>query len=156
MTETDTSTRPDEALDRRGWFARCMAPNTSPRDLRNSRRFGALMIVWALSSIVPGALGVRDGEPTTVALVAAAVSFVLFLAAVAAMVRFVRETDELNRLIQMRSIAVAFAAGIVTVVGAGLLVDVGLVEGVELDVVATVMIVTAGLSQLAWTASYHR
>lgn len=146
----------DDARDRRGWLAACMGPNTSARDRRNSRISATLIVVWALSSVVPGMLGVTDGAPTGAAIAWAGLSFALFLSSVAAMVHFVRETDELNRVIQLRSIAVAFTAGIVTVVGADLLVEIGAVETVGLDWIVTVMLISGGLAQLAWTASYHR
>ena len=155
MNDTDTSTPPSEEVERRSWLAACLAPNTSRRDVHNSRRFAAWMIAWALSTMLPSLLRVPKGEATPMAVALALLTFGLFVGAAWSMVRFVRETDELNRLIQLRSIAVAFTAGLATVIGGELLVDLGVVAAVGLDTVATVMIVVGGLSQLAWTASYR-
>ena len=166
MTESRTDAAPGtEALrdgadagpevDRPGWFAACMAPHTTARDLRNTRRFGLWMIAWAASTIVPGMLGVPEGDPTRAALLAGGLSFALFLGAVWAMVRFIRETDELNRVIQMRSIGVGFATGVVFAVGADILLEAGVMEVLDIDLVMLVMLLATAVAQAAWTASYR-
>ena len=155
-TATGGSAGAEERRGRRAWLVACLGPTSSERDRRNSLVSAGLILAWAVSSVVPGMLGVADGEPTGVAMASAGLSFVLFLGAVAAMTRFIRQTDELNRVIQLRSIAVAFTAGMVTVVGADLLVGIGAVESVGLDWIVTVMLISGGLAQLAWTASFNR
>lgn len=152
---TDPTTDTDDAVERRSFWTACLAPHTSKHDLRNSRRLIVLMLAWGLSRMLPSLLQVPDDGPTTLAVVLGLLSSALFLGVVGAMVRFVRETDELNRLILLRSFAVGFAVGVVVAVGADMLLGMGAIAVVDIDLVALTMIVAAGLTQMVWTASYR-
>lgn len=89
----------------RAWW--CV--HTTPRDWRNARRLLWLLAVWAVSFV--GGAQVISRElvpPGPVSWVVAALPAVLTVFVLIAYGRFLRETDELQRLIQLRSLALGF------------------------------------------------
>jgi hypothetical protein len=98
--------------ERRPSFWACLAPVT-PRDRKNMWRFNLALFIWALV-FVGGTALVRYGALEGVAAwLPGFASFGMAMIAVRRYVTFLREADELLRLIQMEGLAVGFGAGFV-------------------------------------------
>jgi hypothetical protein len=100
------------------WQAFC--GTSTPVDVRNIRRVNLASLVWVLAFLASILVMKRFGDDSL------AVSSAALFAAVAASVplvhaylRFLRETDELTRLIQMQAMAVGFASGLLTILLGG-------------------------------------
>jgi hypothetical protein len=83
------------------------------RDRRNQRRVLPWALVWALSFIAV-TLGITKGDwPFGMTLAGVAGHLVFGAATVLAYRRFLRETDELRRKIEVEALALAFGVGLV-------------------------------------------
>lgn len=85
----------------------------SPTDARNSRRFGAWSLAWALTfvaAIVAFERGVRPGSAAAWLLVL--VPTIVGGLTVRAFLHFLRDADELQRRIQLEALALGFGAGV--------------------------------------------
>lgn len=106
------------------WLTDC--GSTSARDRRNQRRYTAGLLLWAATYLGATFAIVRELVPTgalrwLVALspsLVALVPLVLFL-------RFLRETDELQRRIQVEALAMGLFFGFVAWPGESLLAQIG-------------------------------
>jgi hypothetical protein len=85
----------------------------TPADARNNRRMLVSTLVWVVASLAAIVVMERFGDDSlAVSSAALAVAVVAWIPVVRAYLRFMRETDELTRLVQTQSMAVAFAAGL--------------------------------------------
>lgn len=83
--------------------------DTAPRDWRNLRRLLWLMFAWAVTFVGGAQLIRREIMPTgAIAWLAAALPTVVAVFVLIAYGRFLRETDELNRRIQLQALALGF------------------------------------------------
>lgn len=97
-----------------GWL--CV--NQTPRDWRNLRRLLWLILAWAVSFVGGVQMISRGLMPTgTIAWLAAALPMVIAVFVLIAYGRFLRDTDELNRLIQLQALALGFGGGWFAVAG---------------------------------------
>lgn len=109
MTEHD-DTRSEGPM---AWLA---AACGTPTDRRNNMSFLRWTLAWAVGltasaqSLKRGFFGLEPGSLAT--WVVASAPAVLGVLMMAAYLRFLRETDELTRLIQLQSLAVGFGAGV--------------------------------------------
>ena len=98
-----------------GWW-QAFCGTSTPNDVRNNRRLGLASLVWVLaflgSLIVMERYGDNSLAVSTTALVVAVLASV---PVVGAYLRFIRDTDELTRLIQMQAMAVGFATGLLMI-----------------------------------------
>lgn len=86
--------------------------DTTPRDWPNMRRLLWLMFAWAVTFAGGAQLVRREIMPTgAIAWIAAAIPMVLAVFVLIAFGRFLRETDELNRRIQLQALALGFGGG---------------------------------------------
>lgn len=97
-------------------------PDYAPRrDRRNQRRVTLWSAAWALSFLVT-TLGIATGWwPLLGAVAGVASSSLLGVATVLAYRRFLHETDELRRKIEVEALALAFGVGVVGGLGYWLL-----------------------------------
>ncbi|HEX7051132.1 MAG TPA: hypothetical protein VF188_13070 [Longimicrobiales bacterium] len=89
------------------WWA-----DATPRDWRNLRRFALAVAAWAVA-FVGGASLLRGGAVGTgaVAWLVAALPAVLGVMAVLAYARYLRETDEFQRMVHFRALGLGFGGG---------------------------------------------
>jgi hypothetical protein len=116
----------DKEPGRRSWWAPRCADALSGEDRRNLRRFNFWALAWALS-FAAGAVLLSTGRiqrgPAAVAVALACAA--LGVVSIAAYVRFLRGIDELQRQIQLESLALGFGAGAVFMLGYRLLERAG-------------------------------
>ena len=125
------------------WLANCFANEATERDIANIRRWGMWMVAWALLSFADAEwVGAERGVTSAATLGLEALVLVTLVGTVLAYARYVRETDELNRSIQLRAFSVGFAAGFLSLQVAEGVVNAGLVESVDSDISALVMLLT--------------
>lgn len=139
-----------------GWLARCVAHESTPRDLRNLRRWLLWMLAWVVVAVPDASwFGHVDGRASWVTLLQAALVGVALVGVVGSFVRYVRETDELNRLVQLRALSVGFGAGFLTSELGQSAVDAGLVAGVDRDVPILAMIVAYAVTSVLVLRRYR-
>lgn len=148
-----------EAGGRSGAMARlaaCVAHEATPRDVRNLRRWALWMLAWAVVSIARVEwLGGTRGETSAASVGLMLATVLVVTGMILAFVRFVRESDELNRLLQLRSVGVAAAAALLASLAGEAAVKAGLVATVDVDVVALVMFVTYAVSTVTLAVRYR-
>jgi hypothetical protein len=89
---------------------------STPADLRNNRRLLVASIVWVACFLASLMVMERYGDLSlAVSSAALAVAGVAWIPVVRAYLRFLRETDELTRLIQMQAMAVGFTSGLLAI-----------------------------------------
>lgn len=139
-----------------GWLARCMAHESTPRDLANMRRWLGWMVAWAVLA-VPDAdwFGHVDGVTSWFTLLQAALVTVALAGVVVTFVRYVRETDELNRRIQLTALSVGFGAAFVANELAQAAVNAGLVASVDDDLPVLAMLVTYAIASVVILRRYR-
>ncbi len=151
---TDPPVTPEPGTLRR--VADCIAHEATPTDVRNIRRWGAWMLAWALVSFADAEwFGGVTGETSAVTLGLAAATAAVLVGLVLAFARFIRESDELNRQIHLRGLAVGFALGFLVALVGEALEKAAVVDRLQVDVVALVMILGYGLTTVAITARYR-
>ena len=101
----------DTGMGRPAWGCSSQATAT---DRRNARVMNIWMAVWMATFLVALAV-VESREPAGVwlILVALAATALTAVPALRAYLHFLRQADELTRLIQLQAMAVGFAAGVV-------------------------------------------
>ncbi len=97
---------------------RCGPSDTTPRDRRNLRRLLGLLAGWAVA-FVGGAALLEAGRVSAGALAwgVAALPGALTVVVLIAWARYLREADELQRLIQLEALALGFGGGWFTIAG---------------------------------------
>jgi hypothetical protein len=129
----------------------CSSP---PRDRRNLRRFAFWASLWALSFLT-STLGIkRAWWPSAGMFGAVAVTALLGLVAVLLYRRFLLETDELRRKIEVEALALAFGVGLFGGLAGWLLVVGDAVRGTDLIFVFLAMFLTHGASVLVGRRRY--
>lgn len=110
--------------DESSFWRRCTG--TTQEDRRNQLRFAAACLVWALT-LMGCAFLLRSEMTPAGALrwLIASIPTLAGLLLVAAFVRFLRDGDEFQRMVQLQSIGIGFAAGFLTLSGYPLFVLVG-------------------------------
>ena len=98
------------------FWARCAG--TTPRDRRNQRLFIGITLAWAvgfvgISKLIE--LGALPAGP--LAWVVAALPTLLGIAVIVVYARFLRQADELQRLIQLEALALGFGGGLFALLG---------------------------------------
>jgi hypothetical protein len=121
------------------WNTELRECDRTPQDRRNQQRVVVLLFFWMVSFVALSIL-IREGnlQSGPLAWGAVGVSTVLGVAMLLAYRRFLSETDELQRRIQLESLAWGFGGGFVAVYSAHLLDRLGAIEG-ELAVLGGVM-----------------
>lgn len=102
-----------ESVTRRAHWWSAFCGSATPADIRNNRRLIVAMVVWMaafLGSIT--AMNRFGRESPGISTAALAVAVLAWVPVVLAYLRFLRETDELTRMIQTKAMAVGFAAGL--------------------------------------------
>ncbi len=115
----------DEPLGRARWRLG-LCPDLPERDKKNETRFTLLTAAWGLSFLAATAFLSADttaGLPMRAGI--AIVPTLIGIAAIAAYVRFVREADELIRMIHLVSLALGFGAGMLFMLGYRLFERIG-------------------------------
>ncbi len=88
----------------------------TPTDARNNRRMAMAALVWVVCSLASLAVMERYGDDSlAVSSATLLVAGIAWIPVVQAYLRFLRETDELTRLIQMQAMAIAFASGLLAI-----------------------------------------
>jgi hypothetical protein len=124
------------------------------RDRRNLGRFTLWAFLWALSFVL-STLGIKKGWwPSAGEFVAVASTALLGLISIHRYRRFLLETDELQRKIEVEALALAFGVGMVAGLSLWLLVVDGTVPGTDLIYVFCAMMVTYGVSVLVGRRRY--
>lgn len=137
-----------EAPSHRPWL---ICGDSTPRDRRNQLRVLAVLLCWAAGSIGVSVL-IRRGvlTPGPLAWAVAAVPLLLGFGVLVAYARFLREADELQRLVQLQGLALGFGGTFFTMATWKLLARLG-APPLELDDLGMVMAVFYALgSLLAW------
>lgn len=121
----------------------CSAPR---RDRRNHRLVTLWSAIWAIS-FVAATLAIKKEWLVSGAAVAAGVVTALFgIATLLAYRRFLRETDELRRKIEVEALALAFGIGVVSGLTYWLLLEGGLVPGKGFGFVFAAMLLVHSVS----------
>ena len=121
----------------------CSAPL---RDRRNHRLVTLWSAIWAISYLA-AALAIQKEWLVSGAAIAAGVVTALFgIATLMAYRRFLRETDELRRKIEVEALALAFGVGVVAGLTYWLLLEGGLVPGAGFGFVFAAMILVHSVS----------
>ena len=112
------------------WSAELRACDRTPQDRRNQQRVVILLFLWMVSFVALSIL-IREGILLSgpLAWAAVGVSTLLGGAMLLAYRRFLGETDELQRKIQLQSLAWGFGGGFVAAYSAHLLQRLGTIEG---------------------------
>ena len=151
----------ERTVESHGWW-KSVCGTSTPADARNNRRLLVASIVWVACFLAALMVMERYGDDSLAVSVAAfAVAAVAWIPVVRAYLRFLRETDELTRLIQMQAMATAFGLGLLAVLLgrfieriAGLLPD-PLIGPLQLvDILNPAMVMTVGF--VATTVVLHR
>lgn len=138
------------------WLASCVAREATPTDLVNIRRWGIWMLAWALLSFMDAEWFGGERGTTSAATVVLNVLVLLALAGtVLAYARYIRQTDELNRSIQLRAFGAGFAAGFVAIQVAEGAMNAGLVEGVDHELAALVMLMAWAVASVVVQRRYR-
>ena len=125
------------------WWERIACPvELTARDRYNQKILLVWTFAWAASWVGATFLITRVLEtPGTISVVIALLPNVLGIATVGTYMKFLRETEELQRKVQLDALALGFGVGMVAMVGLELLGRTGLFEGDPSD--ALIFMVTA-------------
>jgi hypothetical protein len=108
-------TKRETTRDAQSWWQPFCGTST-PADVRNNRRLLVASIVWVGSFLASLIVMERYGDDSlAVSSAALAVAAIAWIPVVRAYLRFLRETDELTRLIQMQAMAVGFTSGLLAI-----------------------------------------
>jgi hypothetical protein len=151
---TDARQGDGERLGWWRWMTSCAGMMTET-DRKNSNRFTGWTFAWAVS-FVGATLVLKAGlVPEGAASWAVALApDVLGLAALLAYVRFLRQTDELMRKIQLEGLAVGFGVGVVFAMGYRLLERAGAPD-LDINDVVLVMLLAWVVGQLVALRRYR-
>lgn len=98
------------------FWARCR--DTTQRDLRNSLRILAALLAWAVCFVGGSQLIKRGLLPAgVVSWAVAALATVAGIVVLVAYARYLREADELHRMIQLQALALGFGGTFVAIAG---------------------------------------
>ena len=124
---------------------------TTARDFRNLKRVMWLLGAWAVSFAGISQLLKRDLLPTgAISWVAAALPTVAGILVFLAFRRFLREADELQRMVQLRALALGFGATWIAIFGYPLFESLG-APGLDVTDYGLVMAVAYSLgSVIGW------
>lgn len=101
------------ATTQRESWAQVYCRTDTPADRRNGRRIAATSLLWVAAFLGSLMVMTRYGDSSlAISSAALVVAAVAWIPVVRSYLRFLRETDELTRLVQMQAMAVAFAAGL--------------------------------------------
>ena len=89
---------------------------STPRDQKNSVRILGASLTWA-GSLIGAALMLKQDLPGPIAWLVASIPTVAGIWAFFGYRRFLREADELQRMIQLHALALGFAAGWIAICG---------------------------------------
>lgn len=129
----------------------CSSPQ---RDRRNLRRFASWALLWGLSFLT-STLGIKKAWwPSAGMFAAVAVTALLGFVAVLLYRRFLQDTDELRRKIEVEALALAFGVGLFGGLAGWLLVVGDAVRGTDLIFVFLAMVLTHGVSVLVGRRRY--
>lgn len=129
----------------------CSSPQ---RDRRNQRRATLWALAWALSFIAV-TLGItKEWLPFGAILGAVTGTSLLGIATALAYRRFLQETDELQRKIEVEALALAFGVGVVGGLAYWLLVMSGAVSGTGFAHVFALMMITYSVGVLIGRRRY--
>ncbi|NNF67148.1 MAG: hypothetical protein HKM98_06535 [Gammaproteobacteria bacterium] len=138
-----------------GWKRYIYGSSTNAADHRNQLRFTAWVFFWGVSFVVATKLLKSDtviATPLTWLIIL--IPTVLGLAALLSYLKFLRNTDEMLRKIQMEGLAIGFAVGVLGSWSYSLLETVGAPKISAVDLSA-VMMITWALGQLYGTWRYR-
>lgn len=135
----------------------------TPADVRNNRRMLVTTLVWVVAFLASTMVMERFGDDSfAVSSAALAVAAVAWIPVARAYLRFMRETDELTRLVHTQAMAVAFATGMLaSLLGRFIERIASFLPGplpatVDLFTPAVVMCVTYAIAALTIARSYSR
>lgn len=149
MTET-----PGNKADRMSWLEVFRSCTGTAADRKNRYRFLVWTMVWAVSFIAADwGLENYDVAGSTATFIAL-IPTVIACATLWAYLRFLRETDELVRRIQLEGVALGFGAGIIFLLALVSLEDAGFTKLDAGDAIA-LMLVTWAIGQLFATWRYR-
>ncbi|CAN5847894.1 hypothetical protein BH23ACT10_BH23ACT10_23930 [soil metagenome] len=146
-----------EQTDRTSWWQCMRGTSASEADRRNQLWFKAWMTAWGISFV--GATWVlrsaNAGSPTgSTAWIVALVPTGLAIIAVVAFMRFLRQTDELIRRIQLEALVFGFVTAILFGVASPLLARAGAPE-LGVNGLAAIAMLAFGIGQLVGTRRYR-
>jgi len=139
----DQSNEPTNARTAIGWTCSGLL---TPRDAANLRRFNAWNIGLALAFAGSVFILALDVVNPTLGYALAAVTLFLGVSAIRAYVRFLRSADELLRKIHLEAIAMAFGAGVVSILTWELLEMAGAPD-LDRSLFAAAMLIFWGVGQ---------
>ena len=127
----------------------------TPRDRRNQLRTVSWLFAWTVSWVIANA-ALKNGwaNDWIPAPLFAVVPTILGIVMLFAYWRFLREADELQRKIQLESLAVGFGAGVVGGYTIHLLSRAGVLTSVEISEVAAFMMVVYAIATLVGERRY--
>jgi hypothetical protein len=146
-------TKPSESHDAPRGIGWACSGLLTPRDAANLRRFSAWNISLALTFAGSVLLLAQDMVNPRLGYLLAAVTLGLGIAAVRAYIRFLRGADELLRKIHLEAIAVAFGAGVVSILTWELLELAGAPK-LQLSLFAAAMLIFWGIGQAVGIRHY--
>ncbi|MGH7570668.1 MAG: hypothetical protein ACREMK_02355 [Gemmatimonadota bacterium] len=110
----------------RGSFREWACKDSTPRDSRNRLRVLWVSLIWAVSFVAGAQLIKRDLLPAgPVSWVVAALPSAIAVLVLIAYARFLREADELQRMIQLKALALGFGGGFFAIAGLSLFERLG-------------------------------
>jgi hypothetical protein len=130
-------------------------PCSSPQhDRRNQRRIKLWALAWAISFIAVTLVITEKWLPFGVTLAGVAVNALFGIATVLAYRRFLGETDELRRKIEVEALAFAFGVGVFGGLTYWLLVVWGAMPGMGFAYVFAAMVITQSVGVLMGLRKY--
>jgi apolipoprotein N-acyltransferase len=122
-------------------------PSRRQREQRAKRGSTVASLLWALALMGTTFLAKREGIPSAVVLAAVILTALAGVATIVAHFRYLRQTDELRRKIELEALALAFGIGVVGGMSWWLLVVSGVGKGTDLGFVfvAMLLLYSAGI-----------
>lgn len=137
-----------EQEEKEPFLQRC--DGTTDRDYRNTKLILGATALWGVLFVGASYLLKRELVEGPVAWAVAVVPTLAALVAIAVFSRFMKEADELHRLVQYRALTAGFAAGWLAMMGYPLLEKIG-APPADLGVYTTVMaVVYSGYALFGW------
>ncbi len=124
----------------------------TPADRTNQWRIIWWSVAWAIAYLV--ATHVLESSAGVIAWLTMALPAIVGIGVVAAFVRFLRETDEFTRSVQLEGLAVGFAVGVGLLLGYGMLESVG-APALDTPTAAVVMLLCWSAGVLVATFRYR-
>lgn len=129
----------------------CSAPR---RDRRNHRLVTLWSAIWAISFVAATLAIKKEWLVSGPAIAVGAVTALFGVATLMAYRRFLRETDELRRKIELEALALAFGVGVVAGLSYWLMMEGGLVPGKGFGFVFAGMILVHSVSVMIAVRRY--